>query len=72
MQDAAIEEALAQVGRLSKQLQDQSAAASTSHASTEAFEQKVEAEVKERTKGALRKAMQLGQERVSLLASAPD
>lgn len=57
-------EALAQVGRLSRQLKEQSAV-SSGPASAAAFEEKVEMEVKERTKGALRKAMQLGQERVS-------
>ena len=57
-------EALAQVSRLSNQLKEQ-LAISGSPASAAAFEEKVEAEVKERTKGALRKAMHLGQERVS-------
>ena len=69
MQDVALEQAEAEVLRLTTQLEQQSSAAasaaSSSPASAKAFEQKVEAEVRERTKGALRKAMQLGQERVS-------
>ncbi len=48
--------------RLNEQL---AAAATSSQQSAEAFEERVEAEVKERTKTALRKAMQLGQDRVS-------
>ena len=55
---------------LQQQLAEKAASAISSQQKAGVFEQRVEAEVKERTKTALRKAMQLGQERVSHRFSA--
>ena len=68
MQRQELEKAQADKAALSQQLSLKVSAhvpeSSSGSDTTQAFEQRVEAEVKERTKGALRKAMQLGQDRV--------